>query len=135
MITVPSVAQVSTLKDVSDRVYIIPDGWSRENRLWEKVPASHSMINIGWVASSGDLDDLMLVRRFIVRIIREYPNTRIVISGNPQAYRLFDGLPQNRRMYIPLVADEEFPYLLSQLDILLVPLRERRITFRFRIRS
>jgi glycosyltransferase involved in cell wall biosynthesis len=26
-------------------------------------------------------------------------------------------------MYLPLVADEEFPYLLSQLDILLVPLR------------
>jgi glycosyltransferase involved in cell wall biosynthesis len=57
------------------------------------------------------------------RIIREFPNTRIVILGNPQAYRLFDGLPENRRMYLPLVAAEEFPYLLSQLDILLVPLR------------
>jgi glycosyltransferase involved in cell wall biosynthesis len=81
------------------------------------------MINIGWTSSSGQLEDLMLVRRFIIRIIREFPNTRIVIIGNPQAYRLFDGLPENRRMYLPLVAHEEFPYLLSQLDVLLVPLR------------
>ncbi len=65
----------------------------------------------------------MLIRRFIVRIIRELSNTRIVIIGDPQAYRLFDGLPENRRLYLPLVAHEEFPYLLSQLDVLLVPLR------------
>jgi glycosyltransferase involved in cell wall biosynthesis len=123
MISVPSQMQAASLKTVAERVFVIPDGWSRQNKLWEKSPAPHGTINIGWAGSSGQLEDLLLVRRFIIRIIREFPNTRIVIIGNPQAYRLFDGLPENRRMYLPLVADEEFPHLLSQLDMLLVPLR------------
>jgi glycosyltransferase involved in cell wall biosynthesis len=123
IISVPSQRQAVSLRAVAEHVLLIPDGWSRQNTLWEKSPAPHNTINIGWAGSGGQLEDLMLVRRFIVRIIREFPNTRIVIIGNLQAYRLFDGLPENRRMYLPLVADEEFPYLLSQLDVLLAPLR------------
>jgi tetratricopeptide (TPR) repeat protein len=123
LITVPSHVHASALKDVSKPVLVIHDGWSRQNKLWEKAPGPHSMINIGWTSTCGQLEDLMPVRRFIIRIIREFPNTRIVIVGDAQAYRLFDGLPENRRMYIPLVGHDEFPYLLSQLDILLIPLR------------
>lgn len=123
MISVPSEEQAASLKTGADQVCVIPEGWSRQNRLWEKDAAPRNMINIGWVDSSGQLEDLMLVRRFMIRIVREFPNTRIVIIGNPKAYRLFDALPENRRMYLPMVAHEEFPYLLSQLDILLVPLR------------
>jgi glycosyltransferase involved in cell wall biosynthesis len=124
MISVPSEEQANSLRTTTSQVCVIPDGWSRQNRLWVKESAPRSMINIGWVDSSGQIEDLMLVRRFMIRIIREFPNTRIVIIGNPKAYRLFDALPENRRMYLPMVAHEEFPYLLSQLDILLVPLRE-----------
>lgn len=123
IISVPSDEQAASLKTVADQVCVIPNGWSRQNRLWEKDAVPRSMINIGWVDSSGQLEDLMLIRRFMIRIVREFPNTRIVIIGNPKAYRLFDALPENRRMYLPMVAHEEFPYLLSQLDILLVPLR------------
>lgn len=123
LISVPSWSLASTLSDLSDRVFVIPDGWSRQNKLWAKAPAPHNMVNIGWVSTSGELEDIMLIRRYITRVIREFPNTRVVIIGNPQAYRLFDNLPENRRMYIPLVAHEEFPYLLSQLDVLVVPLQ------------
>ena len=125
LISVPSQAQALLLKDTSARVALMPDGWSRQNKLWEKATAPHNMINLGWVSSSGELDDLMSIRRFIIRTIREFLNTRIVIVGSPQAYRLFDGLPENRRLYIPMVADEELPHVLSQIDILLVPLRNQ----------
>jgi glycosyltransferase involved in cell wall biosynthesis len=123
IISVPSEKQAASLQNVASQVHVLPDGWSRQNRLWEKSSAPHSTTNIGWVGSSGQLEDLMLIRRFLVRIVREFPNTRIVIIGDPQAYRLFDGLPENRRLFLPMVAHEEFPYLLSQLDILTVPLR------------
>lgn len=123
LITVSSQELALILREVSERVLVIPDGWSQQNKLWEKPSSAHSMINIGWVSSSGELADLILIRRFLIRIIHEFPNTRIVMIGNPQAYRLFDGLPENRRLYLPLVAHDEFPYLLSQLDILLAPLR------------
>jgi glycosyltransferase involved in cell wall biosynthesis len=123
MVIVPSEMQVASIKNVVGQTYIIPDGWSRQNKLWEKDPPSRETINIGWVGASGQLEDLVSIRRFIIRITREFPNTRIVIIGNPGAYRLFESLPENRRLYLPVVSGEEFPYLLSQLDILMVPLR------------
>lgn len=122
-ITVPSEEQAASLRGMTAQVRVIPDGWSRQNRLCGKAAAPRGTINIGWVGSSGQLEDLMLIRRYLVRIVREFPDTRIVIIGEPQAYRLFDGLPENRRLYLPMVSHEEFPYLLSQLDILTVPLR------------
>lgn len=126
LISVPSEIQAASLRrDTTVHVQVIPDGWSRRNKLWAKDAAPRSTVNIGWVGSSGQLEDLMNLRRFIVRIVREFSNVRIVIVGDPQAYRLFDGLPENRRLYLPLVAHEEFPYLLGQLDILLVPLRNQ----------
>lgn len=123
VVTIPSEAQITSLSEVTDRVRVVPDGWSRQNRLWEKKTDPRGMISLGWDGTSGDVDDLMMIRRFIVRILREFTNTRIVIIGNPQSYRLFDGMPENRRKYIPLVAHDEFPFLLSQIDILMVPLR------------
>ena len=123
LITVPAQMQASILSEAADRVVVIPDGWSKQNKLWKKTPVLHSMINIGWANTCGEVEDLMVIRRYIIRIMREFPNTRVVIIGDAKAYRLFDGLPESRRMYIPLVEQDELPHLLSQLDILLVPLR------------
>jgi len=123
MISVPSEDQVTSLKNSTENVCVIPDGWSQQNKLWNKSPNPRKTINIGWVGTNGQLEDLLFIRRFIVRVVREFSNTRVVIIGNPQAYRLFENLPEKRRMYLPVVAHEEFPYLLSQIDILLVPLR------------
>ncbi len=122
-VTVPSEVNANSLMSLVENVQAIPDGWSSQNKLWKKDSPLRNTINIGWVGTNAQLEDLIFIRRFIIRIIREFPNTRVVIIGNPQAYRLFENLPDNRRMYLPAVAHEEFPYLLSQVDILLVPLR------------
>lgn len=123
MVTVPSETHAESLRELVQHVSVIPDGWSRANKLWEKEPHQRGTFNIGWLGTSGQLEDLALVRRYVVRILREFSNTRIVIIGNPQAYRLFESLPENRRLYLPAAAHEELPYQLSQLDVLLVPLR------------
>lgn len=123
LVSVPSEIQALGLENVVEQVRVIPDGWSRQNKLWEKDAPPRETINIGWVGTSAQLEDLVSIRRYIIRILREFPATRIVIIGNPQAYRLFESLPENRRLYLPVVAHEEFPYVLSQVDMLLVPLR------------
>lgn len=123
MVTAPSEVHAASLQNLGLNVCMIPDGWSNQNMLWRKPPSPRKTINLGWLGSSGELEDLVMIRRFIVRVMREIPTTKIVIVGNPQAYRLFESLPENRRMYLPSVADEEFPYQLSQIDVLLAPLR------------
>ena len=122
-VTVPSQVHADSMKNLTGNVCVIPDGWSNQNKLWQKDPPMRNTINIGWLGTNAQLEDLVFIRRFMVRIIREFHNTKIVVMGNPQAYRLFESLPENRRMYLPAVSHEEFPYLLSQVDILLVPLR------------
>lgn len=123
MVTVPAEAHAESLKMVTNKVNVIPDGWSIQNSQWQKETQPHTTINIGWVGTSGQLEDLVFIRRYIVRIIREFPNTRMVVIGNPQSYRLFDSLPESRRLYLPAVDHEEYPHLLGQLDLLMVPLR------------
>lgn len=123
MVTVPSETHAESLRELVQRVSVIPDGWSRANKLWEKEPHQRGTFNIGWLGASGQLEDLALIRRYVIRILREFSNARVVVIGNPQAYRLFESLPENRRLYLPAAAHEELPYQLSQLDVLLVPLR------------
>ena len=123
MVTVPSDVHAASLQAAGYPARVLPDGWSRRNPMWDKKAASRTMINIGWESSFGQLEDLAYIRRIIIRVLREFSQTQIVVIGDPQAYRLFETVPENRRMYLPAVAPEERPYLFSQLDILLVPLR------------
>ncbi len=123
LVIVPSEVHAESIKSMVRHISVIPDGWSSQNKLWQKESNPRGTINIGWLGTSGQLEDLVSIRRFIIRIIREFSNTRVVIIGNPQAYRLFENLPENRRMYLPAVMHDEFPYQLSQLDVLLAPLR------------
>lgn len=123
MVTVPSEAHAESLKMLANHINVLPDGWSSQNSHWQRESQPRATINIGWVGTNGQLEDLVFIRRYIVRIIREFPNTRMVVIGNPQSYRLFDSLPESRRLYLPAVDHEEYPHLLGQLDILMVPMR------------
>ncbi len=110
------------LRNRGHQVRVIPEGWSQGNRLWEKPSASRHTINLGLVA--GQVEDVTPVRRMILRILREFPQTLLVVVGNPQVYQLFDGLPEARRLFLPPASEEDFPYLLGQVDILLAPMRQ-----------
>ena len=124
-ITVNSQVMADSLRMGGHDATYIPDGWAKQNLLWENSSTPRRTINIGWIGHQGQLEDLMLVRRSALRILREYTHTQIVVIGDLQAYRLFDTLPDNRRIYLPMISEEEFPYLLGQIDILLVPLRNQ----------
>jgi hypothetical protein len=84
-------------------------------------------INIGWYGTNAQLEDLVLIRRFIIRIIREFP--QYAGRGHWQSTRVSSvrWIAGKPKMYLPAVSHEEFPYQLSQVDILLVPLRNYAI--------
>jgi glycosyltransferase involved in cell wall biosynthesis len=122
-VTAPSNLLVEKLRMAGYSARYIPDGWSRQNRLWSRPPSPRNSINIGWITTTGLRDDLALIRRVVNRVIREFPQTQLVIGGDSESYQLFEGLPESRKLYLPPVSMEDYPYLLSQVDILLVPLR------------
>jgi glycosyltransferase involved in cell wall biosynthesis len=121
-ITVPSVVLAETLTAAGHPARVIPDGWMRHNGLWEKGVHRRHTINIGWIGPGGQVEDMAMIRRMVLRIMREFPNTQLVIGGDVQVYQLFDRLPESRRLYLPPFQTNDYPYLLGQVDILLVPM-------------
>jgi glycosyltransferase involved in cell wall biosynthesis len=123
LICTPGETLAGSLQAEGYRVRIIPNGWSAQNPLWQQPSQRRHILNIGWLGQPGQLDDLLLIRRMLIRVLREFQNTRLIIGGDPRAYQLFDSLPESRRLYLPQASFDDQPYSLSQLDILLVPLR------------
>lgn len=105
-------------------VTIVPHGWMERNGLWRKPSARRHTINLGWIGSADEIEDVATVRRMVLRVLREFPNTLLVIGGDAQVYQLFDRLPESRRLFLPPVQDEDYPYLLAQMDILMIPMRD-----------
>ncbi len=123
LVTTPSPYFSDHLKRSGYRSMYLPDGWSKSNVLWEKSSSRRNTINIGWVGGLGTFDDVLEIRRILIRVIREFPRTQLVIAENPEVFQLFENLPDNRKLFLPEVSQEDFPYTLGQLDILTIPLR------------
>jgi glycosyltransferase involved in cell wall biosynthesis len=123
LITVPSERLGSNLDALGFRTQVIPDGWSNSNPLWKKPPEKRQSIHIGWIGIEGQVDDVCLIRRTLIRILREYPHVQLVVGGDAKVYQLFDMLPESRLLFLPPATYEDFPFLLQQMDILIVPLR------------
>jgi len=123
LITVPSEVQASAMEGLGRPVEVIPDGWSAHNPWWKKKPPARETINLGWVGSGSEVEDLASIRRIILRVLREFPQTRLVLIDNPEVYPLFSTLPPERCLYLPATTPEDFPYQLGLIDILLLPHR------------
>jgi hypothetical protein len=123
MIFVPSQVLASTLKARGHHVQVIPEGWVADSEQWEKPTAVRHTLNLGWIGAGGQVEDVFQIRRMVVRVMREFAHLRLVIGGDPAVYQLFDSLPEARRLYLPSVTPEDYPYVISQMDILIAPLR------------
>ena len=122
LITVPGETIASHFREAGYKVEVIPFGWSLKNEHWQKPLARRNSINIGLLGIPGQYEDVQKIRRVIIRILREFQQTQLVVCGDPITYKMFENIPENRRLFLPRVPDEDVPYVLGQFDILLVPL-------------
>ncbi|MCX8024528.1 MAG: hypothetical protein N3A60_04950, partial [Thermanaerothrix sp.] len=127
VITVATEHHALALEGCGRQVEIMPDGWTEQNPMWKKKSSPRTTINLGWVGVCSEVEDLLTIRRIILRVLREFPQTRLVLIDNPEAYALFGGLPPERLLYLPATTAEDFPYQLGLVDILLIP--QRNIPF------
>jgi glycosyltransferase involved in cell wall biosynthesis len=123
-ITVGGKATADLLAAEGYKASVIPDCWWGKNPFWQRKAPPRATLNIGVFSEVGQIEAVAIVRRAVIRILREFPQTRLVISGDPQNYHLFDSLPDVRRLFLPPADAEDYPYLLAQADILLMPIVE-----------
>jgi hypothetical protein len=126
LITVTSDPFAESLRLAGYPVMTIPNGWSITNPYWaEKKDTTGATIQMGWFGNSENLDDLAIIRRPLIRILREFDDKlRLIIVGNQNAYRMFDHIPDELKTFIPCLVQDELPYIMNQMDILLMPLRK-----------
>jgi len=123
LICVPSDAFANTLRQSGFNVAVIPPAWNGDNLPHTRPNQTRHTINLGWIGFADELEDVFQVKRMIVRVMREFPQTQLIIAGDVEIYQLFDNLPETRRLFVPLLQDEDLGYALNQMDILLLPLR------------
>jgi len=58
------------LQNSGYRAKVIPDGWSDKNQLWDKPSVSRHTLNLGWIGASGQLEDVIPIRRILTRMLR-----------------------------------------------------------------
>jgi glycosyltransferase involved in cell wall biosynthesis len=121
ILTFPSTQAALRFSEEGYRALTIPDGWSQKNSLWQKDAPESAKFNIGIFSDAGKSEDVALIRRAAIRILREFPQTRLVLSGDPEVYPLFDSIPDTRRIYLPPTESDDYPYLIAQADIHLFP--------------
>lgn len=123
LVTVPSEEMAVSFHKLVHNVMVVEEGWSKLNPLWLKPTQRRSTLNIGWVGKPGQFEDMLEIRRILIRVIREFMQTQLIIAGDPEVYHIFESLPEHRRLYLPPASEDDFPYLLGQIDILVHPLR------------
>jgi hypothetical protein len=121
LITFPSTTLAMAFSNEGYQAYALPDGWSSKNSLWSKQVAPSAKLNLGINVEPEGMENVAAIRRVVIRILREFPQTRLVVSGDPEAYSLFNTIPDTRRVYLPPTEPEDYPYLLAQADIHLFP--------------
>jgi len=123
-ITTPSRCLAEKVETEGRKVSVVPHGWMMRNGLWQKPASRRHTVNLGWIGAAGEVEDVAEIRRMVLRVLREFPQSQLVIGGDAQVYQLFERLPESRRLFLPPVSMEDYPYLLGQVDILLAPMRE-----------
>jgi glycosyltransferase involved in cell wall biosynthesis len=124
LITVPSKTLMMTLENSGYPAMVISNGWSKKNKNWSSKVQPHKELNLGWIGTSVQLEDVAEIRRMVIRVLREFRDIQLNIIGDYSVYQLFDNIPRSRRRYIPLPPnEEELPRILDQIDLLIHPLR------------
>lgn len=123
LICVPSDSFANSLRQSGFKVAVIPPAWDGDDPPHTRPNQTRHTINLGWIGFGDELEDVFQVKRMIVRVMREYPQTQLIIAGDVEVYQLFDNLPEGRRLYIPFLQEEDLGYALNQMDILLLPMR------------
>jgi len=125
LITVNSESFAESLRMSGNPAMCIPTGWTVKNPYWAINNKTGVTLQMGWFGNSGNLEDLAVIRRPLIRLLSEFVDkVRLIIVGDQDAFRMFDHVPAELKTFIPYLVKDELPYIINQMDIVLMPLRK-----------
>ena len=123
LVTVPSAHLAQALKPRCERTAIMPSGWTPTLKWWTTPAPTHSGFVLGWVGDPSQDLDLADIHDAVYTVLRSRPELHLAVAGSPGAYQAFDDVSESRKLFLPMVGAEDFPYLLAHFDVLLNPVR------------
>lgn len=103
---------------------IIPNTWDDGNDLWLLPKLKRNTFNIGFLGTATHREDFNLCEAAIKRILKNFPQTRLVVGGDEQIYNRFVDTPEERKLFLPGVPYADYPLMFRLIDMLVVPLRD-----------
>ncbi len=125
LVTVASEHLAQAIAQRCRRVAVAPSGWSPANAWWTKPAPEHTGLVLGWFGDPSQDRDLDEIAETLHAVLHARPETHLAIAGSPSAYQLFEDVPEARKLFLPMVGPDDFPYLLAHFDVLLNPIRLR----------
>ncbi|NPV84663.1 MAG: tetratricopeptide repeat protein [Anaerolineae bacterium] len=123
VVTVSSSILADRYKTYTRRVEVIPNGWSKDNAQWDRPAPKHRTFNVGWIDLPTERGNLMLLKGEVTKFIREHRKALLVVGGDIEAVKIFDELSEERVLYLPFTSFDDYPYVLSQFDVFLCPVK------------
>jgi len=121
-VIVPSAKLAEVYKPFAHNIQMIPPSWTHEDLLWEKPTPKRSNLHIGVISQFTDAKQVNLIKEGVKRLLAENDHILLTIGGDMRISDAFTGIPEKRKMFIPIGHAHDYPYLLAYYDILLIPL-------------
>ncbi len=123
LVTTASTHLAAALSSRCRRTAVAPSAWSPANAWWTRPAPAHAGTVLGWVGDPSQDLDLVSIHDAICAVIKSRPHVHLAIAGSPTAYQLFDDVPEPRKLFLPMVGPDDYPYLLAHFDVLMAPVR------------
>jgi tetratricopeptide (TPR) repeat protein len=120
-ITLPSQELAQCFSKHTSKITVIPYSWEPSNPMWEKPPRPRKTLNLGVVATHTHPMDMGILGSSLTRVMQEFPDTLLVTGFGMDLYAVLAEVPEDRKLFLPAGRLKDYPYLLSDFDILLFP--------------
>jgi glycosyltransferase involved in cell wall biosynthesis len=105
------------------RTTVIPNGWSSANPHWLSKRSGYTdKVVIGWGGTITHREDFQMCVQPLRRVLREHTDVMVCIAGDPDIYHMMLKVPEKQKLFIPMVAYDEYPITIGYFDIMLAPL-------------
>jgi len=123
------------LETLHETVILLPPCWTSENPFWAKDPPTHVGVRPGLVSAYASPESMQNVAGCLQHALMQNPDSRLILIGSFEDVAHLEGVPKEGIHLLPPGDVNDFPYQLSQMDILLLPDRQHPYTMQAKMHA